>query len=192
MDRAIELFRRANALDPNRVLVDGELKPRQLVEAERTLTWVIRLDPAASEALRLAAHCQHLRRWEIPRHTFPAGRLGYLKWRKELSRFHARAASETLREAGVDEVTIEAVRRINLKQGLSVNPDSQTIEDALCLTFLEHDFGDFASKHPANKVIEILQKTWRKMSPKAREAALELDLGSKPRALIEQALATRE
>lgn len=192
VDRAIELFRQANARDPNRVLVDGELEPRQLVEAERTLAWVMRLDPQASDALRLAAHCQHLRRWEIPRNTFPQGRVGYLKWRKELSRFHARAASETLREAGVDEATIDAVRSINLKQGLLTSPDTQTIEDALCLTFLEHDFSEFASKHPETKVIEILRKTWHKMSSKAREAALALELGPEARALIERALETQE
>ena len=188
VDRAIALFQRANAHDPNQIVVDGRPQPRQLVQAERIFAWVLRLNPEASDALRLAAYAQHVRRWEIPRDTFPSGRLGYLKWRKELSRFHADVAAKTLREAGVAADTIAAVRLLNLKQGLTTNPDTQTIEDALCLTFLEFEFEEFAQKHESAKVIDILRKTWRKMSPRAHEAAGQLRLPPSAQRLVQAAL----
>jgi hypothetical protein len=189
IDRAIALFQRANARDPNQIVVDGKLAPKQLVQAERILAWVLRLNPQASDALRLAAYAQHLRRWEVPRETYPSGRVGYLKWRKDLSKFHADRAAETLQEAGVAPATIEAVRQLNLKQGLTTNPETQTIEDALCLTFLEFELDEFAAKHEPAKVVDILGKTWRKMSPEARRAAAELPLSPNARRLVEAALA---
>src|SRR5262249_40124494 len=160
---AIASFDRANAEDPVSIDVDGCRRPRELVQAERLSLWVGRLQPDASEALKLAARCQHIRRWEIPRATYPEGRIGYLEWRKALSRFHADRASDILREAGYDDATIEHVRTINHKRGIKQDADVQTIEDALCLVFLEHEFEDFAAKHPKEKVVDILQKTWRKM-----------------------------
>lgn len=189
VDAAIALFKRQNARDPNQIVVDGDPQPKQLVQAERIFAWVLRLNPDASDALRLAAYAQHVRRWEIPRETFPSGRVGYLKWRKELAKFHADLATETLHEAGVAPDTIAAVRRLNLKQGLTTNPDTQTIEDALCLAFLEFEFEEFAEKHPPEKVIDILRKTWRKMSHRAQAAALELALPPNARGLVEAALA---
>ena len=189
VDAAIALFKRANALDPNQIVVTGRPQPKQLVQAERIFAWVLRLNPEASDALRLAAYAQHVRRWEIPRETYPSGRLGYLKWRKDLSKFHAELAAETLREAGVAPNTIAAVRQLNLKQGLTTNPDTQTLEDALCLTFLEFEFEEFAEKHEPEKVIDILRKTWRKMSPRAQRAASELRLPPNAQRLIEAALA---
>ena len=188
VDSAIALFKRQNARDPNQIVVDGRAQPRQLVQAERIFAWVLRLNPEASDALRLAAYAQHVRRWEIPRETFPSGRVGYLKWRKELAKFHADLAADTLHEAGVAPDTIAAVRRLNLKQGLTTNPDTQTIEDALCLAFLEFEFDEFAEKHPPEKVIDILRKTWRKMSPRAHAAALALVLSPSSRQLVETAL----
>ena len=189
IDEAITRFKAENARDPNSIVVDGNPRPRELVQAERLAAWVHRLNPAPSEALRLAAHCQHLRRWEIPRSNFPAGRIGYLQWRKELSRFHADTAAELLRELGIDENTILAVRRINLKQGLASDSDTQTIEDALCLAFLEYELGEFVSKHEPAKVINILKKTWRKMSPEGRAAAERLALPAELQRLVSAALA---
>ena len=188
VDAAIALFQRANARDPNQITVNGQPEPKQLVQAERIFTWVLRLNPEASDALRLAAYAQHVRRWEIPRETYPSGRLGYLKWRKDLAKFHADLAAEMLHEAGVAPDTIAAVRRLNLKQGLTTNPDTQTIEDALCLTFLEFEFEEFARKHEPAKVIDILRKTWRKMSPQAQRAASELPLSTSAQQLVESAL----
>jgi hypothetical protein len=188
-DEAVAEFDRQNAADPNVETVAGVARPRELVQAERLSTWVERLAPDASEALRLAARCQHVRRWEIARASFPEGRAGYLQWRTRLGRFHAEVAEHVLRHAGYDASTIDEVRRIVTKQGLRSNPDVQTMEDALCLAFLEHEIGAFAEKHDDDKLIEILKKTWKKMSPRAHELALALDAGPRVRALLERALA---
>jgi hypothetical protein len=187
--RAIAAFAAENARDPRSVLDSGQERPRELVDAERLAAWVARLEPEASEALVLASHCQHLRRWEIPRSDYEAGRLGYLKWRKALARFHADQAGEILRGLGYPEDVLLLVRQIQLKQGMSLHPDVQTMEDALCLSFLEHELGEFARQHPDDKVIDIIAKTWGKMSDRAHQLALGLPLGARELSLVQAALA---
>lgn len=187
-DAAVARFAEQNGRDPNRVQVNGEEQPKERIAAQRLAAWVERLAPGGSEALHLAAHCQHLRRWEIPRSNYDAGRLGYLKWRKDLSRFHADEASAVLRAVGYDDATIDAVHQINMKLGLQTNPDVATMEDALCLSFLEHEFAEFADKHPDEKVIDIVQKTWRKMTPNGHDFALQLPLNGRALELVKRAL----
>src|SRR5207249_10366915 len=131
---AIARFDAANAQDPRGI---------QLPYAQRLSAWVERLAPDASEALRLAARCQHLRRWEIPRESYPAGRVGYLKWREALKHFHAEEAGKILREVCYDDVTIERVRNLNLKKK---DPETSVLEDALCLLFLETQFDETTAK----------------------------------------------
>lgn len=188
-EQALRAFQTVSAGDPEH-LNDG--RPRELVQAERLAAWIDRLEPQASEALRLAAHCQHLGRYLVPRSTYPEGRIGYLKWRSDLAKGHAQRSAGILAKAGYDQNTIDAVQRINLKQQMRLHPDVQTMEDALCLTFLEHEFAEFADKHDDQKLIEILAKTWRKMSPRAREAALRLPLAGRPAELVARALAAPE
>lgn len=188
LERAWSLFDEANARDPNTVTDRGTSRPRELVDAERLSAWIDRLDPEASEPLLLAGRCQHLRRWEIPRGSYPEGRIGYLEWRKALSRFHADRASEILRDVGYDDATIERVRTINQKRSIKQDPDVQTMEDALCLAFLEHEIDEFAAKHPDDKIVDILQKTWRKMSDRGHEAALALPFSDRVGALVGRAL----
>jgi hypothetical protein len=187
---AIAAFRAHNAQDPNRILDAGVERPKELVAAERLAAWVARLEPSASEALVLASHCQHLGRWELPRSDFPDGRIGYLSWRKALARRHADRAAAILRDAGYDEALIAEVRAMNLKQGLHTNPDTQSMEDALCLSFLEFELDEFAAKHDDAKVVDIIQKTWGKMSERGHARALELAPSLPPRAgaLVQRAL----
>lgn len=188
LTRAITAFRAANAEDPNTIDDGGVQRPRELLDAERLAGWVKRLAPQASEPLTLASYCQHLRRWESPRESYEPGRIGYLKWRKDLQRFHADASEHILREAGYGDETVLAVREINLKQGLRANADAQTMEDALCLSFLEHELAAFSAKHDDAKVIDIVQKTWRKMSDRAHAIALTLPLSGRPLELVQRAL----
>lgn len=189
--RAIAAFRALNAQDPNTLLDAGVQRPHELVDSERLAAWVERLEPAPSEALALASHCQHLCRWQLPRGDFPEGRIGYLTWRKALARLHADRATEVLRGVGYGEAAIAEVRAINLKQGLHTNPDTQTMEDALCLAFLEFELAEFAGKHDDAKVIDIIQKTWGKMSERGHQRALALapSLPSVAAALVARALA---
>lgn len=189
--KAIEAFDRANAEDPHRIVTNEASgpAPRELVQARRLSAWVLALAPNASEALLLAARCQHIRRWQIPREAHPAGRVGYLQWRTRLARFHADTAAQLLQSVGYEQEFIDAVRRINLKQNLRTNADSQTMEDALCLSFLEHELDEFSAKYPSEKVLEVVQKTWRKMSEQARERALRLTFSAASSSVIQRALA---
>jgi hypothetical protein len=185
---AIAAFDRENAEDPHTLAVGAVNRPRELVDAERLSAWVTRLAPDASEALRLAARCQHIRRWEIARSSFPEGRVGYLQWRTQLGRFHADTVTRILEGIGYERELIDAVRRINLKQGLHSNPDTQTMEDALCLTFLEFEFDEFCTRYPAEKVVEVVQKTWKKMSERGHAAALGLPFSAGAGELVRRAL----
>jgi hypothetical protein len=187
-EKAIELFDAENAGDPNLENDGGVRHPRELLYARRLTGWVLKLEPAASESLRLAARCQHICRWMIPRESYPMTRAGYLRWRNDLKQFHARKSAGILREAGYGAEMIERVMALNLKQNFPVEAESRLLEDALCLVFLEFQFADLARKTAADKIINAVQKTWRKMTPAAREQALSLPLGPEEKRLIEQAL----
>jgi hypothetical protein len=192
MSRLEEAFRRfdaANAEDPNNEQVDGKPVPKELIYGRRMSARLGIFAPEAPESVRLAARAQHIRRWEVPRESYPAGRAGYLKWRTDLYKRHGDTAAEILAEVGYDDTTIDRVRTLLRKRGLKTDPDVQLLEDVICLVFLEHYFHDFSKKHDEAKLISILQKTWNKMTAKAREAALELDYAPEDLALIQKALA---
>ncbi|MBK7579362.1 MAG: DUF4202 domain-containing protein [Myxococcales bacterium] len=192
--RAVRELDRQNSGDPSRVLVGGKPIPRELAKADWLSGWISRLEPAPSEALRLTARCQHLRRFELKRSEFPDGRAGYHAWRKHMAAFHADEAAKVLSSAGYDDETISEVRRIVQKQGLGAHADVQTMEDALCLSFIEHDLADFGSGQSEEKLLGILRETWRKMSPRGRELAgtLAEELPDEVRALLKRALAPSE
>jgi hypothetical protein len=187
-ERAITQIDEENSRDPNHDLVSSTPVPRELLYSQRLTDWVLRLEPNASEALRLAARSQHIARWKIPRHTYPEGRTGYLKWRNDLKHFHATLAAGILRQAGYEESTIARVRSLNLKEGFPLDREAQILEDALCLVFLQYQFAELAAKLPPDKVVTALRKSWNKMSDQARAAALTLPFHPKEKALLEQAL----
>jgi hypothetical protein len=191
-ERAIALIDEENSRDPNTEIISGRQTPRELLYSQRLSEWLLRLEPNASEALHLAARSQHIARWKIPRTAYPEGRAGYLKWRNDLKLFHADLTSDILRRAGYDVETINHVRALNLKQGLPTDAEAQALEDALCLIFLEYQFSDLAAKLPRDKVINALQKSWNKMSEKARRVALGLPFGNKEQALLQQALGANQ
>ena len=188
LTQVLERIDRLNAEDPNTEMVGGVSRPRELVYSERLTAWVLRLQPAASEALRIAARGQHLCRWTIPRQQYEMTRRGYLKWRETLKAFHAQRVGALMRETGYGEPEIMRVQRLMSKRELPSDPETQTLEDALCLVFLETQFADLRKKEPDAKMIEILQKTWKKMSDRARREALQLPLGTQERALVERAV----
>lgn len=187
-DQAIARFDAENARDPKSVLCEGRAQPYELVYSCWLTDWVIRLAPEASEPLRLAARCQHLCRWEIPRDTFPATRTGYLKWRQRLKEFHANKAAGILREVGYAENVINQVRDLNLKKNLPSDPDCRVLEDALCLVFLERQFAELASKATEEKMVAALQKCWSKMTAAGHAEALRLNYSPAERRLLELAL----
>lgn len=187
--RARELIDQAHAADPNRT-VDG--RPAELLYAERMEAWVARLVPDAPPLLRLAARSQHLERWNVPRSAFPMDKPGYLAWRRSLYAKQAERARALLLEAGVPPAEAAEVATWVSKTGLKTNPGTQALEDAACLVFLENEIGAFAAQHadyPREKFVDILRKTWRKMSPAAQQAALALELPPAIDGLVREALA---
>jgi len=185
---ALRRFDEENSRDPNFETVGGVSHPRELIYAQWLTDWVLKLSLHASEELRLAARCQHLCRWKIPRDSYPMDRPGYLKWRADLKRFHAERAGEILREVGYPDTVIVRVQDLNLKKNFPADPESRVLEDALCLVFLERQLTDFATKTSEEKVITALQKSWKKMTPTAHGEALKLPYASREKALIEAAL----
>jgi hypothetical protein len=155
-----------------------------LDHAEAVCAWVLRLRPDASLALRIAARAQHIRRWQVPRDTFPRNRDGYLRWRAELQAFHADQAESIVAACGFEQVFIDRVGSLMRKEGLDQDPETRTLEDALCLVFMERQLAAFSTRHAEAKVQRILRKTWNKMSPAGQQAALKLRLPDDVRALI--------
>lgn len=188
-DRAMAAIDAANSADPNVVTAGGRKVAKEVLYAEQMTHWLGRLAPEASEALRLAIRAQHIRRWEIPRGRYPMDRIGYLKWRTDLKHLHAELAGEIMEKAGYDSETIARVQALLKKERLKQDAEAQTLEDAACLVFLENYFADFAKGHEPDKVVSIVRKTWKKMSPQGRELALGLKIPEAARALVEKALA---
>ena len=187
--KAIQQFDEVNSQDPNSEVVGGISRPRELVYAERLSAWVLKLAPNASEVLQLAARCQHIARWSIPRNAYEMTRPGYLKWKTELKKFHAQRAGELLREVGYPEDVVAKVQALNLKKNFPGDPEARVLEDALCLVFLQYQLTDLASRTDDDKMVNALKKSWAKMSPAGRDAALKLDYTAKEQELLKKALA---
>jgi uncharacterized protein DUF4202 len=179
----------ANARDPNAIEVDGRRVAAELVYGQRMSATLTRLTPEASEALRIAARGQHIERWTSPRGGYPEGRVGYLRWRKDLQAFHAARLGEIMTTAGYDAAAIGRVGALVRKERLKADAEAQTLEDVACLVFLAHYLGDFLRKTDQDKLAGILAKTWNKMSERGREAAHQLALPAGVPALLEQGLA---
>jgi hypothetical protein len=170
--RALTLFDAANAQDPHR---EG-VRPKELLYAERMSAMLARFAPRADAAAQLAVRAQHIERWRLPRDQYPATREGYLSWRTALYKVHAETAGRLMREAGCAEDLITQVQQAVGKRGLKVNPLTQLVEDIAGLVFIEHYMADFAAGKPdydEAKWLNIIRKTWKKMSPEARRFALE-------------------
>lgn len=183
--RVIEAIDAANAADPERIVEGGEERPAALVYGRRMSAELVRFCPDASEHLRIAARGQHIERWKTPRHSYPEGREGYLRWRTDLGRYHAERVAGLMREAGYPEEDCARVARIIRKQGIKRDPEVQALEDVACLVFMRWYFADFAAGHDAEKVRNIVARTARKMSPEGRKAALALGLPAELAGLVE-------
>ncbi len=174
-NETIELFDRANAEDPNKETFEGKEYPKELLYARRMTAWLDKYEPDASEALRLAARAQHICRWKIPRKEFPMDRDGYNKWRTTLAKMHAEIAAGIMQQTGYDENMCGQVRSLLMKDRIkTAGPDGQTLEDVICLVFLEFYFAPFAPQYSAPKLTSIVRKTWKKMSERGHQTALTL------------------
>lgn len=187
---SLAAFDKANQEDPNSEQVDGVYMPKEYLYGLRMSERLKQFRPDASEILQLAARAQHIRRWDIPRSDYPMDRVGYKQWRSRLGIYHGEVAGEIIAAHGYEQEDIDRMQMLLSKRNLKRDSDVQTLEDVACLVFLEHYLEEFARKHEQSKLISILRKTWRKMSPEGQQAALTLPLSDSIKTLLEQALQT--
>jgi len=174
-DQVVSLMDAANSEDPNIEIADGKEWPKELLYSHRMSEMLERYNPGVDDVARLAIRGQHIQRWKSPRDAYPMNRQGYHQWRTSLYKFHADSVAALMAKAGYDEESIERVKKAVGKKGLRVNVDTQLLEDVASLVFIEHYMLAFTEKHPEyteEKWIDIIRKTWKKMSPAAHEFAL--------------------
>jgi hypothetical protein len=174
--QVLEAIDAANAKDPHLVEEEGRQVPAEWLYGQRMGATLADLVPEASEALTIAARGQHIERWTSLRTAYPAGRMGYLRWRTDLKAYHAQRLAELMAEHGFDQETIDRVGALVRKERLKQDAEVQALEDVVCVVFLMHYLADFAAKHNDHKVADILAKTWRKMSSRGHAAARSLGL----------------
>jgi hypothetical protein len=190
-EKAITTFDAYNLNDPHHEEIDGVSVSKEVLYSQRMSKRLADFFPAAPEYLKLAAHCQHIGRWEIRREEYPMDRKGYLQWRNVLKAHHAKLAEQVLMSCRYENEIIEKVKSLLLKKGLHTNPDTQVLEDVICLVFIEYYLEDFADKHEPQKLVDILQKTLKKMSPDAIEAAGRIPVSERIKLLLHQAFQSR-
>ena len=187
LQRAFDAFDAYNSKDPNKETYKGKGHPKELLYAIRMTERLNQYSPAAPEYIQLAARSQHIGRWEMPRKDYAMDRKGYLQWRNQLKFHHARIAEGILLACDYDLHTIETVKFLLLKRELQQNPDTQLLEDVICLVFIEHYLEDFAAQHEHPKVVDIVKKTMKKMTQRAINSVGTLDLSEKVKNVIQAA-----
>lgn len=181
-----------NQQDPNTIRIDGKSIAVEWLYGQRMSQRLAVFAPDADELLQLAVRAQHICRWKIPRSDYPMDRQGYKRWRTDLARFHGEVTAGVMAQQGYSEEEIERVRDLLLKRNLKRDAGAQTLEDVACLVFLEFYLEDFATRHSTDKLIDIIRKTWNKMSEQGHQAALQLPYSDAMGALISSALAPDE
>lgn len=191
-EEAIERIDKKNSKDPNKEVYKGETYPKELLYSKRMTEQLLEFEPEASEELQIAARAQHICRWQTPRDEYPMNRVGYLNWRNDLKKKHAAITGEILEEVGYDQDFIDRVSFLVQKKKIKKDEESQTLEDVICLVFLQYYLVDFEAKlkddQKEDKMVDIIKKTWAKMSSEGHEAALKLALPDKTAALVNRAL----
>ncbi|MDT0647542.1 DUF4202 domain-containing protein [Zunongwangia sp. F260] len=191
-DEAIERIDKKNSKDPHTEVYEGKTYPKELLYSERMTKQLLEFEPGASEELQIAARAQHICRWQTPRDEYPMTRIGYLNWRNDLKKKHASITGEILEEVGYNQDFIDRVSFLVQKKKIKKDEESQTLEDVICLVFLEYYLADFEAKlkddSKDDKMVDIIKKTWAKMSTKGHEEALKLALPDETAALVTRAL----
>ena len=188
-DAVIAAIDAANVADPNLIEVEGQAEPAELVYGRRMSATLARMAPDASEPLQIAARGQHIERWRLARKSYPEGRAGYLRWRKDAKEVHARRLGDIMAEAGYGAGDIDRVGALVRKEKLKLDPEAQLLEDVVCVVFLEHYLPPFMAKTDPAKLPGILAKTWKKMSDFGHAEALKLNVPPQVLHLLEQGLA---
>lgn len=174
LEETYALIDAANADDPVKVVVDGVERPYAQVYGERMTARLAKLAPDASDLLKLAARAQHIRRFDIPRSSYPMDKVGYYAWRNALKARHGELLAEIMRRTGWSEADVERAGQMVRKERIKRDPEAQAVEDCASLVFLEFEYADFGAKYADEKVVDIVAKTWAKMSDGGHAQALEL------------------
>lgn len=177
-----------NEADPNSEIYQDVTYPKELLYSERMYERLMVFQPDASEAVQIAAKAQHICRWKIARESYPMDRVGYLKWREDLKKFHAKMTSEILKKAGYEDDFIDRVSFLIEKKLLKKDEETQLLEDVVCLVFLEFYLDPFVHKHDTEKLKNIILKTWNKMSEKGHQEALKINYTTENLQLIKDSL----
>src|SRR6267142_1572607 len=188
-DAVIAAIDVANAADPNIIEADGQAEPAELVYGRRMSATLARMAPDASEPLQIATRGQHIERWRLARKSYPEGRAGYLRWRKDAKELHARRLGDIMAESGYGAGDIDRVGALVRKEKLKLDPEAQLLEDVVCVVFLEHYLPPFMAKTDPAKLPGILAKTWKKMSDFGHAEALKLNVPPQVLHFLEQGLA---
>ena len=177
-----------NEADPNSEIYEEITYPKELLYSDRMYERLMSFEPNASEAVQIAAKAQHICRWKVARESYPMDRVGYLKWREDLKKFHAKTTAEILKKAGYEDAFIDRVSFLIEKKLLKKDEETQLLEDVICLVFLEFYLDPFVHKHDDEKLKNIILKTWNKMSDKGQQEALKIDYTPENLQLIKDAL----
>ncbi len=191
-EQAFVKFDAANAADPNQDVSEGVTYPKELLYSKRMTAMLKHFEPDASETLQLAGRSQHICRWKISRNNYPMDRVGYKCWRMGLYKFHGEVTGGIMRDVGYDEEMIANVQALLRKEKLKTNPESQILEDVVGLVFLQYYLVEFVNKYSyfeEEKLLNILRKTWKKMSEKGHLTALKFHFTSELRVVINKVLA---
>ncbi|TDD94297.1 DUF4202 domain-containing protein [Flavobacterium cellulosilyticum] len=177
-----------NAQDPNSEIVQSKTYPKELLYSTRMYEKLLDFFPNASQEVQIAAKAQHICRWKMPRESYTMDRIGYLKWREDLKKFHAKTTATILEECGYSQEFIDRVSFLIEKKLLKKDEETQLLEDVICLVFLEHYFDPFVHKHDREKMKNIILKTWNKMSDNGHQEALKINYSAENLELIKEAL----
>lgn len=177
-----------NSQDPNSEIYQSVSYPKELLYSNRMYERLMDFYPDASEAVQIASKAQHICRWKMPRESYSMDRVGYLKWREDLKKFHAKTTATILQKSGYDADFIDRVSFLIEKKLLKKDEETQLLEDVICLVFLEHYFDPFVQKHDREKMKNIILKTWNKMSDKGHQEAFKINYSSSNLQLIKEAL----
>jgi hypothetical protein len=177
-----------NAQDPNIEIYQSNSFPKELLYSNRMYERLMDFYPKASEEVQIASKAQHICRWKMPRESYPMDRVGYLKWREDLKKFHAQTTAGILEKAGYSQEFIDRVSFLIEKKLLKKDSETQLLEDVICLVFLEYYFDAFVQKHDREKMKNIILKTWNKMSEAGHQEALKINFSDANLQLIKEAL----
>ncbi|ATG74946.1 hypothetical protein AN401_14645 [Zobellella denitrificans] len=189
LQQVLDAIDAENRQDPHQEQADGQSWPKEYLYSLRMSEQLARFAPNASELLQIAARAQHIRRWTVPRTDYPMDRAGYKHWRTDLAKYHGELTAKLMENAGYNEMEQERVKALLLKKQLKRDDEVQTLEDVICLVFIHYYLEDFATKHEEEKLLDIIRKTWGKMSEAGHAAALQVPLSPPVQSLVGKALA---